>query len=1513
MENCIREYGEAANWEDLYEYLEGREAAEIGSIVRKNFESYLEHETSDFLRYPQYIFRAGEAILLLEPSPNDECNKHRGLGIIDYVYGICVDLLFQYADQEGTKTAANNKLRLAELLSQQTRRLSHKTLVDMAFRHLTRAKADEFLAQPQLLLVPNLLEVLSSVESITMGKTIENSDDQDDEINDYTEYTGQRLCTYWIDRLCCYKWKPGRASSMVSMMRELQINEKQKHAVVNKVAGMLKDIELNEVPPLIYQLFLLLRKDDKTLALKSIIDFFDYLNENPEDSNGEISKQKISEVEGTVLLHLSFSARQDQDIGKSMIKYIKEGYTASGHQAASGPGGYGIASDRLSPFSLACLLSFTQIHKFEDSIYSLLKQVITTSICDQNRITKVAWLKSSVMRNPDNFKDLFLKVVKKSTFGWEQIIFGVVRLSFLLIEHASSPNILRNIGDESSQDIVDMSTETICQTFLSHEFVRENIVEYIASQIPFNSSTTEKLLDLLNSILRRSSGQNIGCFDKLKITFDYLPHLSPSTCHKLILSLTPIIQNDSAYRNNLLLILKKRLFSKSADERRATISSLFSLVEAFFSPLQESQGLDIDSFSLSREGTSVVLDVISMLRRCLSRQIETKIQTYEGFYNMLQNPLVQKTSSIRDSLHSILNVEFMKHSVKGNQSVIQISFHECIHPHNNSILLPIPWLAKCMGLSAILQAQSLSEVGASSSSAAGKSTHDFHQVVEWISTIDLVDFDIDPSSNFSLGDPSGARNHTMASLLLGFIDSAIEYILSVASLGQQQHINIPQAQISRYSTLVPELYEKRARLIDLLRAKSTNELGRKLPVSPFSHSLMSIKTLSKSLERLLVSEKASATNSEPLDNLWRSWRENLGVTRYLIGLTNYQVLTKFDTKSALPEHQTEAIASDLIPIACSVYVNLIYPFSLISDDNPTISSNLTNKTPKTKSILLTACELLAQCMSIISNNSNDLDRCIKEIVSKITDNDAETENQQITSIQATKVFLMQQKRLLSLFISQHPPFIKEAVQLLSISQICVVYFDKLFTMEYFFNKHGSTDKDDGRCLSSFMWWTLSCLTHTSNDDPSLAKQLVKLCLAMVPYFIEDNNNENDGGSETAIEWINEWESSMQAEQKRETKVSTKGQFKPLRQIATDIRCVLGDIDDFFAPPEDHVDDDPQMTVLSQRNILTVTALVVGWLDEEIGKIEWGITQMKNCYYREISEQQSNDVDDLDEIGGPVLAIKAERRISKYFLQLSLILGDMTRVVFKDTQAELLLRCHQKLYKTMASFSKAKIWAKMLPITDAFIQLLAYVGSNLSPVLYDFLAMYQGRHESDDENDGKIAKNGDEKSKASKIKGLTGGGSRSKTKAMQQKSRINRESKLVPGLVFTLEQFERYIIQLGSVSKVKLAHHLRRSTARDFRVDIEQLREVAENDMEEEQGEDESDDSSGVGEKRERGQDTTTEQEMRTKHHKPDDEEVDIELPFEGGDDDDDDDDDDDINHENLEVIDVELSDNGGSD
>ena len=74
------------------------------------------------------------------------------------------------------------------------------------------------------------------------------------------------------------------------------------------------------------------------------------------------------------------------------------------------------------------------------------------------------------------------------------------------------------------------------------------------------------------------------------------------------------------------------------------------------------------------------------------------------------------------------------------------------------------------------------------------------------------------------------------------------------------------------------------------------------------------------------------------------------------------------------------------------------------------------------------------------------------------------------------------------------------------------------------------------------------------------------------------------------------------------------------------------------------------------------------------------------------------------------------------------------------------------------------------------------------------------------------------------------------------ARVKREAAMVPKLIQEMEKFEQVAVKLSKKSEVDLLQYMKKATARDFRINKDQLVKAAQKkEREEEEGEEEEED------------------------------------------------------------------------
>ncbi|KAL0376430.1 UNVERIFIED_CONTAM: Fanconi anemia group I protein [Sesamum calycinum] len=136
-----------------------------------------------------------------------------------------------------------------------------------------------------------------------------------------------------------------------------------------------------------------------------------------------------------------------------------------------------------------------------------------------------------------------------------------------------------------------------------------------------------------------------------------------------------------------------------------------------------------------------------------------------------------------------------------------------------------------------------------------------------------------------------------------------------------------------------------------------------------------------------------------------------------------------------------------------------------------------------------------------------------------------------------------------------------------------------------------------------------------------------------------------------------------------------------------------------------------------------------------------------------------------------------------------VLSYIVAMNLKDPQAEHLLRLAAKFYKNLARISKYRIAPKgckqVLPSLK-YQRLVEITCRQLTTPVYNFVAHMQKNQQE-----------------SNKPRGIV--------------NKIKRENKCIPDLIFQIEDYEKYLIQLSKTTKVNLLRHAKRSTSRDFKI------------------------------------------------------------------------------------------------
>uniref|UniRef100_A0A0E0D0A1 Fanconi anemia group I protein n=1 Tax=Oryza meridionalis TaxID=40149 RepID=A0A0E0D0A1_9ORYZ len=219
--------------------------------------------------------------------------------------------------------------------------------------------------------------------------------------------------------------------------------------------------------------------------------------------------------------------------------------------------------------------------------------------------------------------------------------------------------------------------------------------------------------------------------------------------------------------------------------------------------------------------------------------------------------------------------------------------------------------------------------------------------------------------------------------------------------------------------------------------------------------------------------------------------------------------------------------------------------------------------------------------------------------------------------------------------------------------------------------------------------------------------------------------------------------------------------------------------------EDSRDSSETFPVINCKTKNSLAAVFLQMVESSLTELDWVIGKLK------VMLALAYDSANIDEDDQP-----ADERTQRLYLEEALysrstsvvhVLSSFAHTSLKDSQAEQFLKLTAKLYKLLARMAKSQIapkgYKQVMPGLK-FQKLAEVTCRMLTAPLYVFVALVQ------------------ENQQASK-RGIL--------------ARIKRESKCIPDLIFQIEDYEKYLIQLSKLTKVNLLRHAKRSVARDFKI------------------------------------------------------------------------------------------------
>ncbi|KAM8750534.1 Fanconi anemia group I protein isoform 1-T2 [Acanthopagrus schlegelii] len=1205
------------------------------------------------------------------------------------VYQHCIPLC-ESGDLQ-TEVAAD----IIGLLMLETHTLSGPSLAQLASLFVEAIKVGKMGSGKSLELFPTVLTALSACETVSYGKG---------------ELSGEEYKKQLINSLCSSRWDPQCVIHLTTMFRDVPLSSEELRFLVEKVLRMFSKLDLQEIPPLVYQLLLLSAKGCKKQVLDGIISYFKEqdIRQEEEQKDGEsldlevqsIPQDQLRHVEGTAILHIVFAIRLDHELGREFLKSFKTSF------------------GDLCPFSVALMLSVARIQRYEEQVFDLLKGAIIKSFKDE-QLQQGSKFLQDLLPGDSSVAQMILDTVKNSVFGWDHVTQGLVQLGFCLMDafgpkpgpFGKTTEGSASIARTPTQQACKLGGQVLLQGFKMHEPIRGEILEQVLNRlVTKTASPVSHYLDLFSDIVVSAPMILLESSSKVTETFDHLSYLPLATVQGLLKAVQPLLKVSMSLKDALILVLRKAMFSSQLDGRKSAVTGFLLLLKNFkvlgsLASSQCSQAIsssqvqvDVHSRYNSAANEAFCLEILSSLRRCLSQQADVRLMLYEGFYDVLR-----RNSQLASSIMQTLFSQLRRYYEPEQDLLPPVKLEPCITAHGDQVYLqePLAHLVSCT-VHCLLWLQNMHR---STNRNADNSDDDDEEEEEEegyqseLQTIlesmtrrmikcELEDFELDKSAEFSMGSSVGVKNNIYAVLVMGVYEVLMEYNFIKANYSK-----------SRFEELM-ELFNRYHKLSEILKEKSGK--GR-VPSHKTPRSLLSLGFISTLLTVLF--RDSTQSREEALSVL----RASGDFVRYAVSVAVQKIQQLEETgHTDGPDGQN---TDRTFRFLCDMTSVLIWRYTNI----PSVVEDA-GKKEKRSSLSQLCLEGLLRIFTTCQQRFPDR---MAQLLSTMDISEEDDESDDSAEMNFFYIRQFQRALFTQLSGGEDEFNSKEAQLLVSILSVLSRQL-----------------KPSSKQFVQMITWTVKICKETSFEDSAFSKGLLSLLFNLHVLY--------------------------------------KSPVSLLLELCQDIHSQRGDVD-----LEVEVEKQSHFAIVNTKTVTTAALLVLSQVDRVLDEVDWLIARKKSqtLFDKSGSGEATQTAGQQDPIEKAVtLQLGTLLTALNELVQTSLLPGNCTITLLRE-----LTRTYNIL-TTLVKYYIQVCTSQHVALPARFEKLVKLSGSHLTPQCYAFIIYAQ----SGEYNGG----GADDKKKKKRNDGNT-----------ITSAKLQRETTGIPNLIFSIEQYEKYLITLSKKSKV----------------------------------------------------------------------------------------------------------------
>ncbi|XP_055818329.1 uncharacterized protein LOC129887305 isoform X2 [Solanum dulcamara] len=344
----------------------------------------------------------------------------------------------------------------------------------------------------------------------------------------------------------------------------------------------------------------------------------------------------MRQVEGTVLLHVNFAVKQNPSLGQEVLGLVRSDYRVFNH------------------FTVAILLSVARVKRLTESSIGVLKTSLFAAYKDLKFARSCKWLscdlKEHYLHTYKDMENAVLRAVAESNCGREHVVPSIVQLGFVLLEGIEEGSKFF----DKSDDVMgpdELGTQVLKSLFEVHDMARNEIIEQCKLRIlSLKPEQGFPVIRLLGCLIHTYKYPMLEHISHLKELLDYFTFMNDKVSSHLVAALLPLSRLSRDLQDYTILVLRKAMFRQEDSIRLAATSSIVNLILAEKQSTKDGPFSYQDSSSQASSsqqaevfralGSSLFQELNGLLQRCLFQQAKVREILYRGLLKLvLVDPL----------------------------------------------------------------------------------------------------------------------------------------------------------------------------------------------------------------------------------------------------------------------------------------------------------------------------------------------------------------------------------------------------------------------------------------------------------------------------------------------------------------------------------------------------------------------------------------------------------------------------------------------------------------------------------------------------------------------------------------------------------------------------------------------------------------------------------------------------------------------------------------------------------